>query len=499
MKVKLKKKIVIPIVAAAVVGVAGVVFAPRIFGAGGNALPTVTAAPLARMDIASTVSVDGNVESEEVTNVYTALNLTVLKVNVEVGDRVNAGDVLAVLDAEDIEAQIAQSEASLRQRQATAQQTLNSAINDLETEKYNQQYNFDATITELELAVEKAKQGVETARLSLSGERLTLRGLRDQRREHTGTDTYEDLRDNDMWDPTYEELTTQIRQSELRITQLENNLTASEQSVKDAENALRTARVLNQEKIIRGEAAISEARLAANFTDAQMGIDQQRKALLDAVVTAPASGTVTAVFAKEGNVGAGLMFVIENTDKLIVSTKIEEYDLPYVEIGQLVKIESDGTGEEQYEGKITKIAPTAVKDPQGGTVDTTNVEFETEVGVNAGSKLRIGMNARLDIITGESLGVFAIPYDSLMENASGDIFVYVAKPNPAATEGNAAVQTYTVAEIPVALGLETDLSVEIISDVLQEGDLIISSLDSIELTDGAQVVLTADGGAPIAG
>ncbi len=493
MKFKIRKKIVIPIVAVAVVGVVGMLFAPQIFGAGGNSLPAVTAVPLTRMDISSTINVDGNVESEEVANVYSTLNLQLLAVNVEVGDRVNAGDILAVFNTEDIEAQIAQSEASLRQRQATAQQTLNSAINELETEKYNQQYNFDATITELELTIEKAKQSVETARLSLSGERITLRGLRDQRREHTGTDDYEDLKDNDLWDPTYEELTNQIRQSELRIIQLENNLTAAEQSVKDAENALRTAKVLNQEKIIRSESAITEARLATNFSDTQMGIDQQKKELEDAVVMAPAAGTITAVFAKEGNLGSGLLFVIENTDKLIVSTRIEEYDLPNVAVGQPVIIESDGTGDEEYTGRITKIAPTAVKDPQGGTVDTTDVQFETQIGVDAGSKLRIGMNARLEIITEEKAGVFAVSYESIAENENGEDIVYIARPDPPATEGAAStVQTYTVVAVPVTLGVETDLNAEVISDALQEGDLIISLGEVSTLTEGMKVTLAGD-------
>jgi hypothetical protein len=275
---------------------------------------------------------------------------------------------------------------------------------------------------------------------------------------------------------------------------------AAKQGVKDAEEALLATQVLNKEAVINSNDAVTSAQLGMNMSTEEMTLEQQRKDLEKAIIKAPVSGTVTSVFAKQGNTGTGLLFVIENTEKLMVTTKIEEYDLPNVALGQPVKIKSDGTGEEEYEGSVTRIAPTAVKNIQGETMDTTKVQFETEIGVAPGTKLKIGMNARLEIVTEEKEGVFAIAYDSILEKDDGSTVAYIARPNPAATDGTTE-QTYTIAEIPVTLGLETDLSVEV-EGALQEGDLIVSSLDSLTLTDGMQVTLAAEapeGAAPEGG
>jgi multidrug efflux pump subunit AcrA (membrane-fusion protein) len=492
-KIKIKKKVVIPIVIILALAGAGTVYAQSLLGAAKARLPAVSASPLERTDISTTVNVTGNIKSDEITNVYSTLPQQVLKVNVKVGDRVSAGDVLAELDTADLMAQIALGETRLEQARAGAQHGLNVAVKNLETVKFNQENGYDTGLTQAELAVERAKQQLESAELNLYNAQIGERALRRQMRDYTGTDVYQDIRENDLFDSTLDGangLRTQLRQTELNIDGLENAVEAAKQGVKDAQDALVATQVLNKEAVISSNDAVTQARLGTDMTAEEMTLEQQRKDLEKAIIKAPASGTVTSVFAKQGNTGTGLLFVIENTEKLIVTTRIEEYDLPNVEVGQPVIIKSDGTGDEEYEGSVTRIAPTAVKNIQGETMDTTKVQFETDIGVAQGTKLKIGMNARLEIVTEAKTGVFAIPYDSLLEKDDGSMAAYIARPNPAATDGT-TTQTYTIAEIPVTLGLETDLSVEV-EGALQEGDLVVSSLDSLTLTDGMQVTLTAE-------
>lgn len=62
-------------------------------------------------------------------------------------------------------------------------------------------------------------------------------------------------------------------------------------------------------------------------------MEQLYKQLEDATVTAPISGTVTAVYAEEGVPGQGLLFVIEDIDHLEISTTIRSMISPRVEVG----------------------------------------------------------------------------------------------------------------------------------------------------------------------
>jgi multidrug resistance efflux pump len=114
--------------------------------------------------------------------------------------------------------------------------------------------------------------------------------------------------------------------------------------------------------------------------------------LEEATIKAPISGTVTAVIAKEGAVGAGLLFVIEDTENLRITTRFREYDIARVETGMEVAITSDATGSAVYTGVISRINPAAV-------ISASVVEFEVEVVVTShDTGLRIGTNTRINII-----------------------------------------------------------------------------------------------------
>lgn len=461
---KLKKKIVIPIVFVAVAA-AAVIAVPRIVS-GGVSLPAYEANRLAKMDLKNTVSVTGTVKSEDATNVYSTLAYQVKALNVKVGDTVKAGDVLCELDTTDLETTIRQQSASIANQQSRAQQSLSVAKNQLETEKFNQENNIDTQLANAESAVTNAELTLESAEARLIADRRTLREYRD-----TVGDTSE-------YDPTEAGYKQAVIQDEISVDK-------AKKALEDAKATFAAQKknkdILNKEAIVSGQNQVNTAALGTNFDDQLIQLNKLKEDLEKAVVKAPVSGVVTAVMAKEGGSGQGLLFVIEDTAKLKIDTKVKEYDIASVQTGQPVVIKSDGTGDDEYAGKVGKIAPTAVKSANGDTVETTDVQFATEIGVaQSGTRLKIGMNARIDIITEEKSGVFAVPYDAVVENENGESIVYVAKTvETAAAEGEESakpVPPKTIAEpVTVTTGMETDFYIEIMSDTLKEGDLIISN------------------------
>jgi len=175
----------------------------------------------------------------------------------------------------------------------------------------------------------------------------------------------------------------------------------------NAEAALRIAQIQvttaeHNHRMLSGAGGISRNDLrqsefalqsAVAFSrQAQAQVDATRIALERSVIRSPIDGTVTAVVAREGSVGMGLLFVVEDTDNLRVMTSFRESDLSLVETGMGVTITSDATGSAEYAGVISRINPAAM-------TFAPVAEFEAEVLVTSeDTSLRIGVNARLDII-----------------------------------------------------------------------------------------------------
>lgn len=203
-------------------------------------------------------------------------------------------------------------------------------------------------------------------------------------------------------------------------------------------------------------------------------IDLQKieRELENCTVKSPAEGTVTAVYAKEGAPGNGLLFIVEDTRDLIVAAFIKEYDVAKVHEGQLVTIKSDSIGDVAVAGKVIAVDPASKKDVNGMTEASSAVEYQTKIGVlDQETKLKIGMNVRLNIILEKRPDVFAVPSDAVVVNSEGKETVLMIVDD----NGNG-----TVKEIEVTKGMETDLYTEISGEGITEGIFIINDGASVK-------------------
>lgn len=256
---------------------------------------------------------------------------------------------------------------------------------------------------------------------------------------------------------------------------------AAEQSAELAKQQEEAAKTSIEQQIDNLKDSLIGSQISAQSTQSQeIAIQKLQNTLEDATITAPVSGVVTAVYAKVGEPGNGLLFVVEDTESLKITTRIKEYDIANVKEGMPVIIKSDATGDKEIAGTITYIAPAAVK-TDGGSTKTTDsnstVEFEAEVQVNEkNSGLRIGMNTRLTVLLEEKEDVFGVPYDSVVEKADGSEVVYAV--NPKDTEGK-DTKSYVVTEVPVTTGLETDFYIEVSGNGITEGMAVLSDPQSV--------------------
>lgn len=444
-------------------------------------IPVVTVTALERQDLRNTVNVTGTVFSENVSEVYTPLTgYTVKSVSVEVGDKVAAGDTLCELDVETLRESVAQAKATLSSAQAKAYHTLRGAELALETDQFNQERNYDAELLTAEANVKNAETSVEQTLELLGIANADYRDLRQQ------------YKDNKL------DADSVLRAADESATRARHNYENAKKTLEDAKAKLKATEIAKKEAEVQSKRSISSAELSTDFSSDLLRIASQEKDLEKAVITAPVSGTVTALFAKEGAAAAGLLLVIEDTESLKVNTKVKEYDIENVHNGLPVEIKADGAGDVAYEGVVSLIAPTTVKGANGQTVSTTDAEFETEIEVvSTRTALRIGMNARIAIMTEEKQDVLAVSYDAVTTNQNGEQVVFVARKQEI-PENYKGPELYTAEEIVVDTAMETDYFIEIFSGKLREGDLVIGN--PVDITDGMTILIGEAGpdGVPVA-
>lgn len=513
-KIFLILAVVIVVIAAALIGLVRV---------GQSALEAMTTGAasytaLERMDLANTLSVSGNIQSADVKKVYQEANGAgkALQVNVEVGDTVAEGDVLCVFDSTDLEKDYEKSRLQAEQSEKSAQISLDSAQNsyntgviaqeqavraakqNLETmqdalttaeEQYNdalEDYNsgkleltlqVDAEYTQAQYAYTSAKKVSNDLYLAMREKEHAAENEPDnaeaQQEYAAARAEYEAAQvqtDNakaafDAAREVYENKDTQV---ESLLDDYREAVTDAQENVSDAEVALQEAEEQRELALHGYSNSVSSAQIAADQTVTEMNLADAQENIDKCTVTAPAAGTVTAVYVNEGesNASGSLLFVIENLEELEIVTSVREYDIASLAVGMPAEIKTDATGDTVYSGQVKDIAITAQKDAYGNTVSSSNAEFDVTLSVDPGEGgLLVGMNGRATITTDSTEGVLAVLYSSLGYDENGAPYVMAARPQD---DG-----TLVVEKVPVETGVETDFEVEVISDALAEGDLIL--------------------------
>ena len=531
---------------------------------------------LQEKDIQNTIGGTGTVESGQKHYVYpTTSGYSVMEIPVEVGDTVQAGDVLCILDDSALASQRESSELSLDQNVRAADQQVktvrdsyeaavasvkdgtNSTLISAQSQVTNAYYSYLSAVdqyNQYQDSLNRASAALSTAKQSLekANEKVTAiqQAIQEKEQAEAGTDTTIPGTDvttpgtdvttpgtdattpgGDVTNPGtdvttpggetqsagagdasalteaamasgsapaasaqsnsggYRDMTLEELQAALPAAQAEQAAaqTAYDQAksaydsasgqgyslslaVDSAYNGYVTAlKSLDaaiasvETQLQSSENQLDSAKLSAQSAreTRELTLEQMDESMEDLVITAPAAGTVTAVYATVGGPSTGLLFVIEDVEDLVVKTTIRSYDVGQVQEGMDVTIKSDATGDASFAGTVSFIAPASQKTATGET-NTANEVFDAEVKVlSQDTGLRIGMSVRLNYVLEAETGVLAVPYDAVYTNASGESCVMAAR-----DQGNGK---YLLEEIPVATGVESDVEVAISGPGIQAG------------------------------
>ena len=268
----------------------------------------------------------------------------------------------------------------------------------------------------------------------------------------------------------------------------DTSLKSYKDAVADAEQAVSDARDTYNIALKNAESTLSSLKAAADRervlseNDVNLiNLEILKDKLEDCVITAPCDGTVTAVNAVSGSAAAGVLFIIEDLDNLKMTASVKEYSISQLSKGLDVKVTIPSLNNKEFDGRVSKIAPTGNKGATGRSDGTSSFTVEIEINGTKDSGVLIGMTSKCTAVTGKAENVYAVGYDSIVEDADGNCWVYAADMVDATTA--------TARKIPVETGFESDAEIEIISDELSDGLTIISNAGDV--TDGGVVIIAS--------
>ena len=241
-----KKKIIGGVCAAlAVVVVGGYVITSQ----KGAAQMIVSTETLQQMDLKNTISLTGTVETQTGRKVYSTLTYPVESVNVEVGDVVQKGDVLAKLKTDDLELDIAQQQAAVTASNNQAAHQIEVSRKAYENAKENYENGLDSSAISAEQSVTQAENNVTQSEYSVESAKLQVESA-----EAAVRDARENYR--------------------LTRDQLEGNVTDAEKALDKAEEALSDAKAAYNDAVAGVEGQIAQAE--ANFAQIKADYDIQK-------------------------------------------------------------------------------------------------------------------------------------------------------------------------------------------------------------------------------
>ena len=263
------------------------------------------------------------------------------------------------------------------------------------------------------------------------------------------------------------------------LLQLDTSTEESQLASVQASAALARTELARLRKLVKkklsSQDAVDRASAEVKETVAEVGVIQtmiQKK-----TVRAPFSGRLGLRQVDPGqilSVGDPVV-ALQMLDPVYVDFSIPQQKLSLLQRGMKVRIASDASPEESFEGEITAI--NLEVDPI-----TRNVQVRSQVN-NPQEKLRTGMFVNVEVVLPETRKVLAVPATAVLFAPFGNsVFVIDEKPNEATGETEKVLRQQFVT-LGQARGDYVD-----VTDGLQQGETIVTS-GVFKLHTGMKVVI----------
>jgi HlyD family secretion protein len=372
---------------------------------------------VARGDLSAVVGATGTVRAAQAVTLAWQTSGIVESVEAQLGDRVQAGELLAVLERASLPKEVVLAEANL----VSAQQALDDLIGSADTDKAN-----------AAIALREAQEAYEQA--------VNYRELLDDQVEYDLMVGFKGLKTpmGYLKIPNIKHIEYSEQPAEGRSGQ---DVALRQAELEDAGRAYEHL----QDGPNPQDLAATEARVAA----AQAALDQAK-------LSAPFEGVITDISIQPGDwVTAGeAAFRVEDLSGLLIDLEVSEVDINSVSLGQVVTVNFDAIQGKDYQGLVVEIAGTGR--PSAGSV---NFRVTVELA-DADELVKPGMTAAVLIRARTVEDALLVPNRAVRE-VGGQRIVYVLREDD------------SLEAMEVRLGTISDAYSEVVGGDLQAGDRVV--------------------------
>jgi HlyD family secretion protein len=367
--------------------------------------------PAQRGELTAQVGATGSVRAAQSATLNWQISGTVEKVNVNVGDQVKKGDVLATLDPTSLPQNVIMAQSDL----VTAQKSLEDLMN-----SDTSRANAWIALRDAQEAFKKANDYRNTLNGKVWIERVFFK--------YIGAHQVPIVK----WsrgDPDPKTITNADADLALKKAQLD-----------DAQRAYD-----------RVKGGPNQDDLAA----AQAHVDAAQATLNTGRIIAPFDGTVTQAIPLPGDQAApaSLAFRVDDLSNLLIDVQVSEVDINNVVLDQPVTLSLDAISGKTYHGQVSEVS-------QAGDSSSGAVNFTVTARVTDGDTLvKPGMTAAVNIITFQVKDKLLVP-NRAVRSVDGNQVVYILKNN-------------VPQEVKITLGSSSDTQSVVAQGDLKEGDLVI--------------------------
>lgn len=402
--------------------------------AAAESVRNVTAGKLERKSLQRTTVQPGRVEAFEEAPLFAKVAGYVEEVAVDIGDRVQEGQVLARLFVPELHDDLSQREALVSQAEAEIHQA-EAAVRSAEAGRATAQ-----------AAIRQAEAGA--GRVNADHQRWQSEYARVKQLADSGSVTAkladETLNQARAAEAALVEVAAQVESAKAGLVQSEADVEKARADLQTAQARLRVA-----------QAQLGQAKTMLGYTE----------------IRAPFDGIVTRRRIDKGhyvqpNGGVHSLLVVARAEVVRVFVDVPELEAPLVDPGDTAVVAVQADGGRRIEGKVTRTS---------WTLDATNRSLQTEIDLpNEEGSLRPGMYATASILLDQREGALAIPVTALVRE--GDIaYCY-------------CVRDGKVVRTPVSVGLRSGSEYEVLDGLRGDELVVLTHAESLRDGEPVQVI-----------
>jgi len=421
--------------------------------------PSYHTATVRRGDIILSATGAGTLVASRSVDLSFSTSGTVAELDVQLGDRVTSGQVLAKLgntvnlqtDVANYQVQLLQAQQALNSLQQNASISLAQAYQAWVTA----QDTYQNALTESErTALARCSKQVNTKYA------LALQNAKDKldlmTRWNYGSDQWINAKND--YDTAMANYNYCISYTPDEKIQASASLQLAKSQMDQAEqnyNTLKAASGIDPQQLSLAEAKVDQAK-------AQLAQAQQE--LAGTTLTAPIAGTVTYIAAGQGSqVDTSTFITISDLSQPTLNVEVDETDLPRLVVGSKTQVVFDALPDRNFTGTVTQVDPQLV---QTGQYQMANAVVKLDPGsAKALQTLPLGLNATVTIISNEANGVLLVPLEAVRDLGNNQTVVFVL-----GQDGKLRLKQ-------VKVGLSDTTQSEILSG-LNEGDVVSTGIAS---------------------